>query len=211
MHVINCGSKDEKISEKSGVCFSPDGQLLAAAQGPIVRIWDVDTAYEVQRLETFGHAFFAVSFLPCGQVVAARSSDSILTWNVVAGQGLEELELGSHTISTIRLYSEETSTQSSLYMLILRHAQGAAARTLQDAEDRMTHRMTIKNFNEDYVSCPSVHSGWIRGDGIDRIYISHQYRDESAVQGATVALRQKSGDVAFLRAKRQGCDRCDAK
>jgi WD40 repeat protein/DNA-directed RNA polymerase subunit RPC12/RpoP len=87
-----------------GVCFSPDGKLLARAihgHGNEVMVWDSMSGKELLSLK--GHAYFitGISFSPDGKRLVSGSSDkTMMVWDAVSGQELLTLE-GDNAITCI--------------------------------------------------------------------------------------------------------------
>jgi WD40 repeat protein len=86
--------RGREVSEASGLAFSPDGQLLAAAGGDgIVSIVEADTAKEIRRMRVPGGAFLGVTFSPDGTRVTAMPNfgGDIPVWDVATGRQLLSL------------------------------------------------------------------------------------------------------------------------
>jgi WD40 repeat protein len=67
------------------VSFSPDGRVLARADGAKVRLWDLTTGQELGAFEGHQNEVLAVAFAPAGDRLATGSRDAnILVWDVAA-------------------------------------------------------------------------------------------------------------------------------
>src|SRR5262249_8811072 len=65
------------------VSFSPDGRVLARADGAKVRLWDLTTGQELGAFEGHQNEVLAVAFAPAGDRLATGSRDAnILVWDV---------------------------------------------------------------------------------------------------------------------------------
>ena len=81
-----------------GVCFSPDGQRLAAAGaagtaltglGPTVKVWNPRTGRELLNLKGHTSAVLGLCFSPDGERLATASADrTVKVWNVRGGRAL---------------------------------------------------------------------------------------------------------------------------
>jgi RNA polymerase sigma factor (sigma-70 family) len=76
------------------LAFSPDGRVLAASEGNVVRLWEIGTGKEVFRRERHGElpgvpaqaAVTSVAFLPDGRRLATGLGDgTVLVWDLAAG------------------------------------------------------------------------------------------------------------------------------
>ena len=81
------------------VAFSPNGQLLASASNDkTVRLWNLATGEQLQKLEGHTKPVFSVAFSPNGQLLASASLDNtVRLWNPVTGEQLQKLK--GHTDS----------------------------------------------------------------------------------------------------------------
>src|SRR5262249_38218055 len=67
----------------STLALSPDGALLAQADGTGVRVWDLEVNKELGRLAGHQGAVTALAFSPDGRRLATGSSDTtVLVWDV---------------------------------------------------------------------------------------------------------------------------------
>jgi WD40 repeat protein len=62
----------------TGVAFSPDGKMLAAATGRAVHLWDIATGNQLRTLEGHSQSITGVVFMPDGRSLASSSLDGTI-------------------------------------------------------------------------------------------------------------------------------------
>ena len=73
------------------VAISPDGKYVAAGSlDRVVRVWDAQTGYLVERLEGHKDSVYSVAFSPNGMDLLSGSLDkTIKVWELSAPRGLQ--------------------------------------------------------------------------------------------------------------------------
>ncbi len=61
--------------EAKRLSFHPSRPLLAAACGPVLRVWNLDTSKEIAAIKVGKLHHFGAAFSPCGRYLAAVSKD----------------------------------------------------------------------------------------------------------------------------------------
>ncbi|MFO0843228.1 MAG: sigma-70 family RNA polymerase sigma factor [Gemmataceae bacterium] len=72
----------------NAVAFAPDGKLAAAGADGTVRVWDLSSGAQLQKLDQGGNAA-AVAFSPDGRMLAAASAGkagTLTTWDAATGR-----------------------------------------------------------------------------------------------------------------------------
>jgi WD40 repeat protein/tRNA A-37 threonylcarbamoyl transferase component Bud32 len=166
---------DGHIGGIQGVAFAPGGKIAASGgDDGTVRIWDVATAKELQRLET-GEKVFCVAFSPDGrQVVSGHWSSGTLTpdptiqeayslrlWDVKTGQNLQTFSGHTGSIWDVAFLPDGKS-------LVSASADGTVRRwdvdTGQEIQ-RLDHPMTVPSLALSADGCRLVtgcHDGKMR-------------------------------------------------
>ncbi len=96
------------IGKVKSVAFSPDGTILASAgslygqkKDTTVRLWDVPTGQEINRLE-HAKSVECVIFSPNGFILVSSSVDNIVRfWDVDSGQEINRLENHTKSVSSV--------------------------------------------------------------------------------------------------------------
>ncbi len=83
-------------SMTTDLAFSPDGTLLASADGMSLRLWDLSSRTEKLTLEGHREMIMTIAFSPDGSLLASAGKDGTLRlWEVSTGQALAVLALSS--------------------------------------------------------------------------------------------------------------------
>jgi hypothetical protein len=77
----------------TALTFAPDGHsLVSGGQDRIIRVWDLASGKDVQRLEGHNGTVWCLAFAPDGKTLASASEDgTVRLWDVVAGKLLATL------------------------------------------------------------------------------------------------------------------------
>ena len=108
------------------VDISPDGQIAASGSGPLrltltpdqydlsIRIWNVETGEEIQRLQGHQNVVDSVLFLPDGQRLLSAGWDGrILLWDIQSGEILREYTSHPGRVYKLALSSDGSSFASA--------------------------------------------------------------------------------------------------
>ncbi len=82
-----------EIQPVPSVRFSPDGNILAAAQGKDIILWNSDSGYLYEpSLEGENGLVTSLAFDPTGKVIASGSEDgTVILWDIASGKRLAQL------------------------------------------------------------------------------------------------------------------------
>jgi WD40 repeat protein len=94
------------INDKQGAghirvaVFSPDGKTVASAGDRIIRIWQVDSGKEIQRIEGHKTRIWSIAYSPDGKKLASSSCDmTTRIWEVASGQELFRIAEGAFAVA----------------------------------------------------------------------------------------------------------------
>lgn len=99
VHKIEAG----KIGYQDPIAFSPDGKLVAAADGIKIFIWDVATGFLIKTLEKDSRKMGVdyIAFDPHGNIVSTQmNSNTIETVNISTGKLIKSIEVASKFLLT---------------------------------------------------------------------------------------------------------------
>ncbi|UCH96129.1 MAG: hypothetical protein JSV88_04545, partial [Candidatus Aminicenantes bacterium] len=113
-----------RYSDVNSVAFSPDGKILASGYGNIIlssgentiRLWDVNSGKEIQRLEGHTRAVNSVAFSPDGKTLASGSYDeTVRLWAVSSGKEIQRLEGHTHSVTSVAFSPDGKTLASGSY------------------------------------------------------------------------------------------------
>lgn len=109
IHVLRISDPEQKDPGITSIAISPDDRLVAAGSlDKIVRVWDLQTAQEIEKLQGHKDSVYSVTFTPDGQKIVSGSLDKTLrVWDIGA-KGYGERGLCTHTLTSHKVSIEIT-------------------------------------------------------------------------------------------------------
>jgi eukaryotic-like serine/threonine-protein kinase len=121
------------------IAFSPDGAVVAAAEGDAVRLFDVASGKPVRELKGHTAQVLAVAFAPDGKRLASGGRDrTIAIWDVSSGTRLHTLGDHTDTVHSVRFSPDGALLVSGGYdrrALVWDVATGKVRRSLEGHRD----------------------------------------------------------------------------
>jgi WD40 repeat protein len=76
---------------QAALAWSPDGEVFATAEGPLIRIWDAATLHEIRRLTGHEDEVLGLAFGPGGLLASGSRDRTVRLWDVAAGRERDRL------------------------------------------------------------------------------------------------------------------------
>jgi WD40 repeat protein len=90
--LVRCGMHREQNHGQAGrIAFSPDGRLLATANGPVVFVWDVAAGRAIGRFVGHTAPVLALGFTAGGKELVSFGDDTLRTWDPATGKELRQV------------------------------------------------------------------------------------------------------------------------
>ena len=89
------------------VAWSPDGELIASAEGEVIRLWEAQSGREIRALAGHRSEVRSVAFSPDGKNLATGSDDKIVQlWQVGSGKNIRAFSGHQNTILSVAFSSD---------------------------------------------------------------------------------------------------------
>ncbi|KAF2147936.1 WD40 repeat-like protein [Myriangium duriaei CBS 260.36] len=216
---------EESLVTLSGLCFSPDGSILATACGLAMTLWDIRNKQVLREIDHDGLSIQEVAFCPSGELIASSSGDhKVRLWDVRTGDEV-------HSFQHDQLVEKIAFTPDGEMMVcMLKYGNGLQLWNIRSG----AHLLTMKppkhvkrlNFSADgrimytdegtfelqivdttcskgnsYTRVSLIIEGrWLRYRDQDLLWLPKEYRTPTTdVHDKTMVIKKSSGGIAFFR------------
>jgi WD40 repeat protein len=100
---------------QTAVAWSPDGDVLATAEGSLIRLWDAGTLREIRRLAGHEGRVLGLACGPGGLLASASEDKTVRLWDLAAGRERERLWGHSSWVSSLAFHPEKRLLASGSY------------------------------------------------------------------------------------------------
>jgi WD40 repeat protein len=76
----------------TAVCFSSNGNAVAALSNPVIRVWDIDEKKELRQFQDPANGMYTLALSHDGKLLAGGGKDQVWVWEVGSGKLLHRLK-----------------------------------------------------------------------------------------------------------------------
>ncbi len=188
------------------IAFSPGGETLASAsEDRTVRLWDVASGREIQRLEGHGDGVRSVDFSLDGETLASASGRrTVRLWDVASGREIQRLEGHGSWVFSVAFSPDGETLASAAHDGTVRLWDVASGREIQRLEGHGSWVLSVAFSPGGETLASAPHDGAVRlwdvasgceiqrpgrhGDGVRAVAFSPDGENLATASGGAVRL-----------------------